>query len=300
MPTAAPIVLLPIQPAPLPYQFRFTVHCPPQAPKHTIAIGVSGGTTLGSTWSLADQDVIEPCGFSSLLRRLLKYAKQQDLWGQTIQLYANYAQPNGVMLNATRSAPQSLQLPMKPILLTGLDRVANVAQLPCGVVLPPQGHRLLWTQLPSDLSHSSWYVGPNNRLCEVGTTLGLDRYSFWVSALGLPIKNSANIQTGDAFASMIGAARQPRGFAPPKPSVAQIVAAASADPWLFESCIFWNATRLLFYSPHPHHDGFCEFGPGGFRQMTPAQFASGQAQDALWNLRLHPKLTITGGQASVM
>ncbi len=292
----APIALLPIQPAPLPRQFRFKVHCSStQIPKHKIHIVASMLPMSAGIWPLADQDVIDPCGFSKLLCKILHYAGLHDLWGQTIQIRANYPQPNGGIYTATQSAPQDLELPLHPLLLNGMNKIQCVGQLPCGLAAPPQGLRLLWAQLPADLSHNAWYVGPDNRLSGSAATLSFDRFSFWVSALSLPIKNSAGIQTGEAFASLIGALRYPAGFQFAQASVAQIEAAASADASIFASCIFWNATRLLMY-----YGGFYEFGPSGFSQLSPAQFASGQAPGSLWNLRLRPTLPMTYGQASVM
>lgn len=239
--------------------------------------------------------VIDPCGFSKLLCKILHYAGLHDLWGQTIRIRANYPQPNGAIAEATQSDPQDLELPMQPLLLDGMNEIQCVGQLPCGLAPPPQGLRLLWAQLPADLSHNAWCVGPDNRLSGGAATLSLDRFSFWISALGLPIKSSVGIRTGEAFASLVGALRHPVGFQFAQVSVAQIEAAASADTSIFSSCIFWNATRLLMY-----YGGFYEFGPSGFGQLSPAQFASDQAPGSLWNLRLRPKPGMTWGQASVI
>ncbi|CAN7603034.1 hypothetical protein LJR090_005204 [Bosea sp. LjRoot90] len=292
----APIALLPIQTAPLPWQFRFKVHySSTQIPRHKIYIVASMQPMFAGFWPLADQDVIDPCGFSQMLCRILHYAGLHNLWGQTIRIRANYPQPNGAIAEATQSDPQDLELPLKPLLLNGMNKIQCVGQLPCGLAPPPQGLRLLWAQLPADLSHNAWYVGQDKRLSGNAATLSFDRFSFWISALGLPIKSSAGIQTGEAFANLIGALRYPVGFQFAQASVAQIEEAASADASIFNYCIFWNATRLLLY-----HGGFFEFGPGGFGQLSPAQFASGQVQDALWNVRLRPKLGMTWGQASVM
>ncbi|HJQ57405.1 MAG TPA: hypothetical protein VJ890_10885 [Vineibacter sp.] len=299
-----PIFLLPIQTSPLPSNYRFNVqYGSRQIRKESVWIHLASGFGPGRMWPLVDQDVIEPCGFSKLLRGILNHVDLDYLWGQTLQLRANYVQSNGHFVPSTASSPQSLQLPVKPVQVGGgpvdmTEIAAALAALPCVPRSPPQGHRLFWTQLPNaSLTHNAWFVGPDNRLAAAADTLAFDRYSFWVSVRGLPIKASMNIQTGEAFAKLIKADRPPPGFAAPQPTVAQIVAAAGSNNSIFYSCIFWNATRLLFYSTSP---GFYEYGPNGLSFLSLTQFASGQNQGSPWNVRLYPHAAMAVGQSSVV
>jgi hypothetical protein len=292
-----PIVLLPIQPAPLPHQFRFNVQIGAGIPKHKVVILPAAAPNVN--WALGDQDTLEPCGFNKLLRLLLQYAEQQNLWGQAIQVCANYAQANGVVSYANQSAPQTLQLPVKPILINSPNKVDGLAAKGYPSLPASQGLRLLWTQLPPYLNHNAWFVGADNRLAAPTAAAGFDRYSFWISALGLPIKSSAGINGGDAFATLLKATRVPPGFGSTQATVAQIVAAATANAWAFDSCIFWNPTRLLFYTPGSGAPGFREYGAGGLQFSTLQQFAAGQAQTAIWRLGLYPHQPLASGLASV-
>lgn len=297
-------VLLPIQGAPLPYQYRFTAHAA-GIPKQKFAIlPVANPNTC---WALIDQDTLEPCGFSKLTRQLFQYAEQQALWGKSIQVCANYTQTNGVMVHANRSAPQTLQLPMKPILVNSPDKVDGVAGLSYGALPPPQGQRLFWTQLPSYFwtqlpsyfGHNAWFVGDDNRLSVAGGITGFDCYSLWISALGLPIKGSAGVHTGDAFAALIKANKLPKGYYSNQLTVAQIVA-ATLNPWAFDSCIFWNNARLLFYSPNSGMPGMREFSTSGLKFLTVDQFAAGQSPAAVWKFGRYPKPYAVSGLTSVL
>jgi hypothetical protein len=294
--TSSPVKLLPIQGAPLPHHFRFDIHAT-GIPKQKLVILPAANPNV--SWPLIDQETLEPCGFSKLTRRLFQYAEQQSLWGKSIQLRANYQQPNGVILHANQSAPQTLQLPLKPILVNSPNKVDGVAGKGSGAP-SPQGLRLFWTQLPNSLSHNAWFVGADNRLSAAAGVPVFDCYSFWISALGLSIKGSAAIHTGDAFATLIKATRLPPGFGSLHATVAQIVAAAGANAWTFDSCIFWNATRLLFYTPNSGAPGLREFSANGLQFSTLQQFAASQSASEVWKLGLYPKPTLVGGLASVM
>jgi hypothetical protein len=291
-----PVMLLPIQGAPLPHHFRFDVHAT-GIPKQRLVILPAAEPNL--CWPLIDQETLEPCGFSKLTRRLFQYAEQQGLWGQAMQVRANYQQPNGVIVHANQSAPRTLQLPLKPILVNSPNKVDGVAGKGNGA-LPPQGLRLFWTQLPNCLNHNAWFVGADNRLSAVAGAPAFDCYSFWISALGLSIKSSAAVHTGDGFATLIRATRLPPGFASLHATVAQIVAAAGANAWTFDSCIFWNATRLLFYTPNSGVPGMREFSAGGLQFSTLQQFAASQPANEVWKLGLYPKPAWVSGLASVV
>jgi hypothetical protein len=204
-----------------------------------------------------------------------------------------------VITTSTQSAPQTLQLPLKPILINLPDKVEGLADKGYPASQPPQGLRLFWTQLPSSLAHNAWFVGADNRLAGLTAVAGFDRYSFWISALGLPIKSSAGIKTGEAFATLIKATRLPQGYGSPQATVAQIVAAASANAWTFDSCIFWNATRLLFYAPNGGTPGFREYTGPGVQFWPLAEFAAGQPQNGVYKLGLYPKPIRATGLASV-
>ena len=294
--TTNKVTLLPIQSAPLPHHFRFDVHAV-GIPKQNVVILPAANPNV--SWPLIDQETLEPCGFSKLTRRLFQYTEQQGLWGQAIQIRANYHSGNGVVVHANQSPPQTLQLPVKPILVNLPDKVEGVAGKGGGA-FPPQGLRLFWTQLPNSLTHNAWFVGADNRLSAAAGVPGFDRYSFWISALGLSIKGSAGINTGDAFAALIKATRMPPGFGSLQATVGQITAAASANAWTFDSCIFWNAARLLFYTPNSGVPGMREFTPTGLQFSTVQQFAAGQSSSDVWKLGLYPKTTIVTGLASVM
>lgn len=288
-------VLQPIKNAPLPYQYKFEAHAA-GVPKQKMVILPAADPH--KCWLLDDQSVLEPCGFSRLTRQLFQYAEQKALWGKAIQVRANYLQTNGVVAFANNSAPQTMQLPAKPILINSPDKVDGIANKGYGVLPPPQGQRLFWTQLPSFLGHNAWFVGADNRLASAAVIPGLDCFSFWVSALALPIKDSAGIQTGDAFAGLIKANKLPLGYYSNQLTVAQIVAAAT-NPWKFESCIFWTHTRLLFYSPNSGIPGMREFSAGGLHFLTMQQFADSQSASAVWKFGRYPKPYAVTGLASV-
>ena len=100
-----PIVLLPIQPAPLPYNYKFGVSfSSTKIPKDKVVIGVSMPLSAFGSWHLKSQDIIMPEGYSKLLLGILHYARLHNLWGQTIQLYANYPQPSGTVKAINQSA----------------------------------------------------------------------------------------------------------------------------------------------------------------------------------------------------
>jgi hypothetical protein len=294
--TTNKVTLLPVQSAPLPHHFRFDVHAV-GIPKQNVVILPAANPNV--CWSLMDQETLEPCGFSKLTRQLFQYAEQQGLWGKTIQVRANYALTNGVVVHANQSASQPLQLPLKPILINSPNKIDGVASKGSGA-FSPQGLRLFWAALPNNLTHNAWFVGADNRLSAVAGVPAFDCYSFWISALLLPIKSSAGINTGDAFATLIRATRLPPGFGSLQATVAQITAAAGANAWTFESCIFWNATRLLFYAPNSGVPTLREFTPGGLQLLTLQQFAASQSPNDLWKLGLYPKPIAASGLASVV
>lgn len=294
--TTNPAILMPVQSAPLPHHFRFEAAAG-GIPKQRLVILPAANPNV--CWPLIEQETIEPCGFSKLTRHLFQYAEQHSLWGKSIQVRANYQGANGVITHANQSAPQTLQLPMKPILVNTPNKVDGVAGKGNGA-LAPQGLRLFWTQLPNSLSHNAWFVGADNRLSAAAGVPAFDCHSFWISALGLPIKGSAAIHTGDAFATLIKATRLPPGFGSLHATVAQIVAAAGANAWTFDSCIFWNATRLLFYTPNSGLPGLREFTANGLQFVNMQQFASSQPVNEVWKLGLYPKPAFASGLASVM
>ncbi len=284
-----PIVLLPIQPAPLPYNYKFGVSfSSTKIPKDKVTIGVS--VLPGELWSLKSQKILEPSGYSKLLWNILYYARLNNLWGQTIQLRANYPQPAGSVHTATQSAPQALLVPAAPLLLQSPNPFSMLVNQACPLLPPQQASRLFWANIPPYLTTNAWFVDPDNRLHSGPSQPGYSRFSFWLSGFQTPIKMSTNVATGEDFVACLGLTRCPRNLQQNQATVSQIVSAATADPANWSRVVFWNDSRLIVYRGGTPGADCGEYVQTGFQSYSLAEWAASQSPSAVWNLRqfTHP------------
>ncbi|MBC7925662.1 MAG: hypothetical protein H7039_08400 [Bryobacteraceae bacterium] len=279
-----PIVLLPIQPAPLPYNYKFGVSfSSTRIPKDKVTIGVS--VLPGELWQLKSQKILEPSGYSKLLWQILHYARLHNLWGQTIQLRANYPQPAGSVHTVTQSAPQTLLLPAAPLVLNHPNPFPMVVNQACPLLPPHQASRLFWAQLPPLNTTQAWFVDPANRLYSGPGQPGYSRFSFWLSVFRTPIKMSMNVFTGEAFIACLGTTRCPRNLPQAQATVSQIVSAAAADPANWSRVVFWNDSRLIVYRGGTSGADCGEYVQSGYQSFSLAEWAASQSPGAVWNLR---------------
>ncbi len=296
-----PIVLLPIQPAPLPYNYKFGVtFSSTKIPKDEVSIGVS--VSPGEIWRLKSQKIIEPDGYSKLLWQILYYARINNLWGQTIQLCANYPQPAGSVHMATQSAPQPLLLPSAPIMLptlSALNPFGTLVNQTYPLLAPQQASRLFWAKISPFNTSNAWFVNNDNRLHSGPAQPGFSRFSFWLSGFHTPIKTSMNVTTGEQFIACLGLTRFPRNLPQPQATVAQIVSAANADPENWSRVVFWNESRLIVYRGGTPGGDCGEFTQVGFQSFSLAQWAASQSPSTMWKLRQYTHPPYASGLASV-
>lgn len=287
-------VLLSVTNVGLPKNYQFTVKITgARVVSSQIVIEVINGIH-SAVIPLSKHDVIHESGFTELLYKLLYFAKQHNLWGQTVACHANFSQSSGQILTATRSAPQSLTFPRSPVLVNHPNTIEGVAGLNHLHTNPPLGLRLLWG-LPvlqnSTQVGGNWYVDSANRLYTQGGDVSMDRISFWLAALGMPIKNSQNIATAETLALCLGAAK-PQGALPMSGALSQILANAGPNGISLQRSILWNPSRVVMFRVG-NSGGFCEFGPTGFSDYSFDSWGAKESSSTVWNVRKLPAISLS-------
>jgi hypothetical protein len=293
-----PLVLNPIQSVPLPKNYLFTYQSPSPLVRHdTIALRFQLGPF--GHWPLADQDKIHPSGFSELLYKILHHTKTNDLWGQTIPIYGNYSQPDThVISSLTESVlPQQLKLPEKPFSLFSPDWFDQLVAKNVPNTTPPVGRRIFWPAVAGSFPNA-WMVMPNQRLEDQYPNAPFDKYSFWISAFGPPIKNSTNVTTPEALSTLLGG-ESTASRLPKQATTAQILSKVGIDGSGLGRHMIWSGSRLLFFCFFDHYQ-FLEYGASGVQYLTFADWASQSGSHTVWNIRKLPLSQRTVGAASLI
>lgn len=300
MPTASvttPIVLHPIQGAPLPKNYLISFQSPsPKVRREMVFLRYGPGPF--QFWSLADEEKIHTSGFSTFLYNILHYTKQNSLWGQTIPVHANFSQPDThAIFNATESGAQDLKLPEMPFSLFSPDWFPQLLTKNVPSTSPPVGRRIFWPSVSGSFPNA-WMVMPNNRLEEQYPNAPFDKYSFWLSVFGVAIKSSANVNSPDTLSMLLGGENTASRL-PKQCSAAQIVSKAGVDGNGLSRHMIWNGSRMLFFNFF-NFNGFGEYAGSGLRVTSFQEWYTQAGPNSIWNLRKIPHQLRTIGAPSLI
>lgn len=301
MPTmtlTTPIVLNPIQPVALPKNYLFTYQkfSPMLRPE---MVCLKYGPHPTNMWSLSDQDKIHASGFSELLFRIMHYTHSNNLWGQSIQIHANYSQPDsGVIFAATQSVvPRELKLPEKPFQLFSPAWIEQLNNKNVPSTTPPIGRRIFWAMVSGSYPNA-WMVMPNQRLEDQYPNAPFDKCSYWLSIFGVPIKLSMGVNSPEQLCQLLGgdmaATRIPKLC-----SAAQILALAGSDGNGLWRHMIWSGSRMLFFGCQ-NFAWFNEYAGGALQSTSFQDWYTQSGPTSMWNVRKIPPKARTIGPDSLV
>lgn len=284
------LVLNPVQAVPLPKNYHFSYGfvpgwLPPRRDQVMLFIHDMPGVAVGT------QDELGPHGFNTLLAALLGYVAQADLWGQTVPCVAVALAANGVEYLA-KSNTRMLTLPARPC---DIHHYLNLAYgptdtpVPLGMV-PPVGRKLYFRSVPwgpPSIIPKVWYVTPELRLEETVNGRGFDRFTFWLSVYGVPIKASAGVVNGELLAQRLNAQKSP--VAPYSGTLDALASAVGSNLNSLNRTLMWTASRVVMVdaqSQPPVHA--IEFDALGLHKEPLADWLAKEDKTVVWNFRWKP------------
>lgn len=289
--TAAALSLS-IKPVPLPVGYEFVVHGRNARAQYVIRIDHV------PLFALNDQQM--PAGQNGLCPHLwliLHACAQDDLWGKVLECNAYERVPTGngaIQFNPeTKSNTVGIQMPVRDLHDLSPGALALVAHdpQPAPHVLPPAGRRVFWYQRhqgtaaggSASLSHlyTGVFLDSNNRL-EVASRC-YDRFTFWLSALGVGVGNSANVQTGEVLSAKLNGIKPPYPI-PMSGTFAEIQTAVGTDYGKLNDCLLWSPTRVVF-ARTSIVERMMEFTPSGFTNLPISAFLAQNPSSETWNVR---------------
>jgi hypothetical protein len=279
---------LSIQRVPLPVGFEFVVQGKNVRAQYVIRIDHV------PLFALNDQNM--PAGQNGLcphLSLILHACAQDNLWGQTLDCNAYERVPTGGGAIAfdpeTKSNTLRIHMPVRDLHDLSPGAIALVAHdpQPAPHVLPPAGRRVFWYQrhygtaagappAPSHL-YTGVFLDSENRL-EVATRC-YDRFSFWLSALGI----AANVQSGEALSAKLNGTKPPHPI-PMTGTLAEIQAAVGTDYGKLKDCLLWSPTRVVFVRTSII-ERMMEFTPSGLTNLPIGAFLVQTLSSETWNVR---------------
>ncbi len=284
------LVLYPVQPAPLPKNYHFTIgfRAGWQPPRKDLIQLFFNGSTQGHL--LKQQDEPGTLGFNTLLANLLSQVAFDQLWGQTITCQAFALGADGLSYVA-KSNLQTLALPVLPCTLTHqYNLFAAEGDTPAPTAhAAPQGRRLYYRCQPSGVPSAlptGYYVRTDTlRLEDNPACRGFDRFSFWLSAYAVCLKNAGAVSTGEQLAQALKA--QSCRWVPHSAPLSAINAALQShlDPSTLPA-LMWTAQRVVCLQTLNQPAVMAmEFDTAGWHKTRFSTWLANEAQDTVWNFR---------------
>lgn len=303
--TSVPSALtLSIKPAPLPQGIEF--HVAASGGGEGVEFGVRIGG-LGTLCLQGQGDFATVSGLQPHFETLLLIAAQHDAWGKSVVCTAHVLKKPGhpQVLETPKSNPCALTLPVRILYPTTQltshylawgDPVSPVK------LAPPSGRRIYWYSTGGLLSGSQaqagyrgLFVGPGNMPETAANARGYDRYSFWLSVFGAPIRSTCSIATGESLAQKLNGTKPPDPI-PMYGSLESIVQAAGPMCHKLKDCILWTPTRVIVVRTGVQ-EGAMEWGSQGLSIVPAENLVNQNSPGEFWNVRKLNPVFMAGRQS---
>lgn len=285
------LVLKPPQPAPLPWQWHFTVEYRPGfVPPRRDGVVLFVGQAM--PFPLAHQDQLGTHGFSKLLDHVLGEALTYGLWGQSVKVQAAQTDAGGNQCIAVSNSLM-LPLPISPIALTSVLRLVTFPQVvPPAGALPPGGRLLYYRCAPSSagMLPSAWYLRQDTlRLEDSPAGRSFDRFTWWLAHYAVPPKQCGGVTSGELLAQRLGALKHPKAGI--SGTLAQLCQRIGPDPNQFHRSLLWTTQRVIAIETWALGPVMAwEMTPAGAQSTPIAPWLATQNMAETWQIRQLPPL----------